>query len=52
MKDLKLKLGELEEMLSGAMTREGILAKELETEKQLLKNETANLKDYKAGKKR
>ena len=39
-------------MLSEAKTREGILTKELETEKQLLKNETTNLKDYKAGEKR
>ena len=51
-KDLKLKLGELKETLSEARTREGILTKELETEKQLLMNETADLKDYKAGEKR
>ena len=37
--DLKLKLGELEETLSEARTWEGILTKELETEKQLLMNE-------------
>ena len=33
------------------MTREGALTRELETEKQLLRNETANLKDHKAGEK-
>ena len=51
-KDLKQKLGELEEVLSGALTREGLLTRELETEKQLLRNETANLKDHKADDKR
>ena len=33
------------------MTREGLLTKELEMEKQLLRNETANLKDHKADEK-
>ena len=32
-KDLKKKLGDLEEVLSGALTREGLLTRELETEK-------------------
>ena len=36
----------------GALTREGLLTKELEMEKQLLRNETANLKDHKADEKR
>ena len=49
--DLKLKLGEVEETLSGALTRQGLLNKELETEKQLLKNDTATLNDQKAGEK-
>ena len=44
-KDLKLKLEGLEGMLSEAKAREGTLAKELETEKQLRKNKAANHKD-------
>ena len=32
-RDLKLKLGDLEKVMSEAKTREGILTKELETEK-------------------
>ena len=36
--DLRLKLGKLEETLSGALTWEGLLTRELETEKQLLRN--------------
>ena len=44
-KDLKLKLEGLEGMLSESKAREGILAKDLENEKQLRKNEAANHKD-------
>ena len=51
-KDLRLKLEGLEKVLSEAKAREGILTKELETEKQLRMNETANLKDHVAGEKR
>ena len=45
-KDLKLKLEGLEGMLSEAQAREGSLAKDLEAEKQLRKNETTNHKDF------
>ena len=48
-KDLTLKLEGLEGILSEAKTREGTLAKELETEKQLQKNEAAEHKDFKEG---
>nr|XP_020152785.1 uncharacterized protein LOC109738102 [Aegilops tauschii subsp. strangulata] len=41
-----LKLEGLEGMLSEAQAREGTLAKDLEAEKQLRKNETANHKDF------
>ena len=51
-RDLKLKLRDLEKMLTEARTREGILTKELEAEKQLRMNETANLEDHVAGEKR
>nr|XP_040256368.1 spidroin-1-like [Aegilops tauschii subsp. strangulata] len=44
-----LKLEGLKGMLTEAKTREGILAKELETEKQLQKNEAAEHKDFKEG---
>ena len=44
-KDLKLKLESLEKTLSEARAREGTLAKEMEIEKQLRKNEAANHKD-------
>ena len=45
-KDLKLKLEGLEKTLSEAKAREGTLAKNLEAEKRLRKNETANHKDF------
>nr|XP_020182875.1 translation initiation factor IF-2-like [Aegilops tauschii subsp. strangulata] len=45
-KDLTLKLEALEEMLSEAKAREGTLAKELETERQLRKDEAAIHKDF------
>ena len=48
-KDLTLKLEGLEGMLTEAKAREGTLAKELETEKQLQKNEAAEHKDFKEG---
>nr|XP_045087625.1 acidic leucine-rich nuclear phosphoprotein 32-related protein-like [Aegilops tauschii subsp. strangulata] len=48
-KDLTLKLDGLEGMLTEANAREGALAKELETEKQLQKNEAAEHKDFKEG---
>ena len=48
-KDLKLKLEGLEGMLSETQAREGTLAKDLEPEKQLWKNETANHKDFVEG---
>ena len=51
-RDLKLKLGDLEKMLSKARALDGILTKDLATEKQLRMNETANLKDHMAGEKR
>ena len=51
-RELKLKLENLEGMLSEAKAREGILAKELETEKQLRKNEAASYKDLVEGEKR
>ena len=44
-----LKLEGLEGMLTEAKTGEGTLAKELETEKQLQKNEVAEHKDFKEG---
>ena len=51
-RDLKLKLGDLEKMLSKARALDGILTKDLATEKQLRMNETANLNDQVAGEKR
>ena len=48
-KDLTLKLEGLEGMLTEAKAREGALAKELETEKQLQKNEAVKHKDFKEG---
>ena len=48
-KDLTLKLEGLEGMLTEAKAREGTLAKELETEKQLQRNEAAEHKDFKEG---
>nr|XP_040253716.1 myosin heavy chain, embryonic smooth muscle isoform-like [Aegilops tauschii subsp. strangulata] len=51
-KDLKLKLEALEGMFSGAKAREGTLAKELETEKQLRKVEAATHKDFVDGQNR
>ena len=48
-KDLTLKLEDLEGMLTEAEAREGTLAKELETEKQLRKDEAAEHKDFKEG---
>ena len=51
-KDLTLKLEGLEGMLTEAKAREGTLAKELETEKQLRKNEALNLKEHVEGENR
>ena len=51
-KDLKLKLEGLEGMLSEGKAREEALAKDLETEKQLWRNEAANLNDHVEGEKR
>ena len=51
-KELKLKLEGLEETLSEAKAREETLAKDLETEKQLRKNEAANHKDFVEGENR
>ena len=51
-KDVKLKLEGLEGMLSEAKAREETLAKDLEAEKQLRKNEAANHKDFVEGEKR
>ena len=48
-KDLKLKLEGLEETLSEAKAREETLAKDLEAEKQLRKNEAANHEDFVKG---
>ena len=48
-KDLTLKLEGLEKTLSEAKAREGTLAKNLEAEKQLRKNKTANHKDFVEG---
>ena len=48
-KDLRLKLEGLEKMLLEARAREGTLTKNLETEKQLRKNEAANHKDFVEG---
>ena len=48
-KDLTLKLEGLEGMPTEAKAREGPLAMELETEKQLQKNEAAEHKDFKEG---
>nr|XP_020185134.1 uncharacterized protein LOC109770834 [Aegilops tauschii subsp. strangulata] len=51
-KDLTLKLEALEGMLSEAKAREGTLAKELETEKRLWKDEAAIHKDFVDGENR
>ena len=51
-KDLKLKLEGLEKVLSEAKTREGTLAKELEAEKLLRKNEGLNFADNMEGENR
>ena len=51
-KDLKLKLEGLEKMLSEARAREGTLTKNLETEKQLRKNEALNFKEHVEGENR
>ena len=51
-KDLKLKLEGLEEMLSGAKSRDETLAKDLEAEKLQRKNEAANHKDFVEGENR
>ena len=51
-KDLKLKLEGLEEMLSEAKAREETLAKDLEAEKLQRKNEAANHKDFVEGENR
>ena len=51
-KDLKLKLEGLEGMLSESKAREETLTKDLENEKQLRKNETANHKDFMEGENR
>ena len=51
-KDLKLKLEGLEGMLSKAKAREGTLTKDLETEKQLRRNEAANHKEFVEGENR
>ena len=51
-KDLKLKLEGLEEMLSEARAREETLAKDLEAEKLQRKNEAANHKDFVDGENR
>ena len=51
-KDLKLKLEGLEGMLSESKAREETLAKDLENEKQLRKNEAANRKDFVEGENR
>ena len=50
-KDLKLKLESLEGTLSEAKAREGTLTKDLRTEKQLRRNEAANLNDHVDGEK-
>ena len=50
--DLKLKLEGLEKVLSEAKTREWTLAKELEGEKLLRKNEGLNFADHVAGENR
>ena len=44
-----MKLEGLEKVLSESKTREGTLAKDLEAEKQLRKNEAANQKDFVEG---
>lgn len=51
-RDLRLKLEDLEKMLSEAKAREGTLTKDLETKKQLRRNEAANLNDHVEGEKR
>ena len=51
-KDLKLKLEGLEEMLSEAKAREETLAKDLEAEKLQRKNEAASHKDFVEGENR
>ena len=51
-RDMKLKLEGLEGMLSEAKAREETLAKDLEAEKQLRKNEAANHKDFLEGENR
>ena len=51
-KDLKLKLEGLEEMLSEAKAREETLAKDLEAERQLRKNKAANHKEFVEGENR
>ena len=51
-KDLKQKLEGLEGMLSEGRAQEEALAKDLETEKQLRKDETANHKDFVEGENR
>nr|XP_020155617.1 translation initiation factor IF-2-like [Aegilops tauschii subsp. strangulata] len=48
-KDLQLKLEDLEKVLEEAKTREGTLAKELEAEKRLRENEGLNFADHMAG---
>ena len=50
-RDLKLKLEDLEKMMSEAKAREGTLTKDLETEKQLRRNEAANLNNHVKGEK-
>ena len=51
-RDLKLKLEDLEKMLSGSRAREETLNRSLEEEKQLRANEAASHQDYVAGENR
>ena len=50
-RDLRLRLEGLDKILAEAKVREGTLTKDLETEKQLRRNEAANLNDHVEGEK-